>query len=176
MNKEENIMEDIEIIIDEIGLIEKDSNIIMEKVSPNHMEDVIRLATDVFTNEQNIPANLVPLNEELQPIWWCARIDEVIIGISASWRENHEWHWGRYAVDKRLRGKGIGKKLAMFSLNEIFNLGAEEIYSEARDITVKMLRKLGSEIIGESVNFYGDSVTPIKIKKCDFIKAGDEIH
>lgn len=175
MNKEENIMEDIEIIIDEIGLIEKDSNIIMEKVSPNHMEDVIRLATDVFTNEQNIPANLVPLKKELEPIWWCVRVGEIIIGISASWRENDEWHWGRYAVDKKLRGKGIGKKLAMFSLNEIFNLGAEEIYSEARDITVKMLEKLGCDIIGEPINFYGDSVTPIIIKKCDFMKGINKI-
>lgn len=175
MNNNENIIKEIKLIIDEVGVIEKDSNIIMEKVSPNYIEDVIRLATDVFTNEQNIPANLVPLNEDLQPIWWCARIDEVIIGISASWRENDEWHWGRYAVDKSLRGKGIGKKLAMFSLNEIFNLGVEEIYSEARDITVKMLGKLGCEVTGEPVNFYGDSVTPIIIKKSDFIQAKNRI-
>lgn len=176
MNKGEKARKEIELTIDELGLTKTDSKIIIEKVSPSYMEDVIRLATEVFTNEQNIPENLIPLNEDLQPIWWCARIGENIIGISASWRENDEWHWGRYAVDKKLRGRGIGKKLAMFSLNEIFNLGADEIFSEARDITVKMLGKLGCEVTGEPVIFYGDSVTPITIKKFDFIQARNKIR
>lgn len=171
MNKGEKARKEIELTIDELGSIKTDSNIILEKATPNYMKDIIKLATDVFTNEQNIPENLIPLNEALQPIWWYARMGEDIIGISASWRENDEWHWGRYAVDKKLRGKGVGKKLALFSLNEIFNLGAGEIFSEARDITVRMLRKLGCEVTGEPVIFYGDSVTPITIKKCDFLQA-----
>lgn len=175
MSKDDRVREETEMTIDELGLIKADSKIILEKVTSNYMEDVIKLATEVFTNEQRIPENLIPLNEDLKPIWWCARIDEVIIGISASWKENDEWHWGRYAVDKRLRGKGIGKKLAMFSISEIFDLGAEEIYGEARDITVKMLSKLGCEMTGEPVNFYGDSVTPIIIKKSDFIRAKNGI-
>ena len=175
MNKCEKARKEIQLTIDELGLTRIDSKIILEKVSENYMQDVIKLATDVFTSEQNIPKNLIPLNEDLQPIWWCARAGEDIVGISAIWREKGEWHWGRYAVDKRLRGKGIGKELAVFSLNEIFNIGAEEIYSEARDITVKMLEKLGCEIIGEPVIFYGDSVTPIIIKKCDFMKGMNKI-
>ena len=156
------------------NLIKNESRIKIERVSLNYMEDAIKLAVEVFTKEQSIPANLVPLKKDLEPIWWCARIGEDIVGVTAGWIENNEWHWGRYAVDKRLRGIGIGKKLAMFSLNDIFNIGAEEIYSEARDITVKMLRKLGCEIVGEPVNFYGDSVTPIIIKKSDFIQTIDK--
>jgi len=156
------------------NLIKNESRIKIERVSLNYMEDAIKLAVEVFTKEQSIPANLVPLKKDLEPIWWCARVGEDIVGVTAGWIENNEWHWGRYAVDKRLRGIGIGKKLAMFSLNDIFNIGAEEIYSEARDITVKMLRKLGCEIVGEPVNFYGDSVTPIIIKKSDFIQTIDK--
>ncbi|WP_297424907.1 GNAT family N-acetyltransferase [Clostridium sp.] len=151
------------------------SRIKVERVLPSYMEDVIKLATEVFNGEQNIPANLIPLNENLKPIWWCAKVGEDIIGISAAWIENDEWHWGRYAVDKMFRGMGIGKKIALFSLDEIFNLGAEEIFSEARNVTVKMLGRLGCKIIGTPINFYGDLVTPIKIKKCDFIKAKKNI-
>ncbi|RII35830.1 GNAT family N-acetyltransferase [Clostridium chromiireducens] len=153
------------------NLIKNESRIKIERVSLNYMEDAIKLAIGVFTKEQNIPANLVPLEKNLEPIWWCARVGEDIVGVTAGWIENNEWHWGRYAVDKRLRGIGIGKKLAVFSLNDIFNNGAEEIYSEARDITVKLLKNFGCEIIGEPVNFYGDSVTPTIIKKSDFIQA-----
>jgi DNA-binding MarR family transcriptional regulator/predicted GNAT family N-acyltransferase len=146
------------------NLIKNDSRIRMEKVSSNYMKDAIKLATEVFNREQNIPEKLIPVNEDLKPIWWCARVGEDIIGVAASWKENDKWHWGRYAIDKRLRGIGIGKKLAIFSLNEIFNLGADEIFIEARYITLKMLEKFGCEVTGEAQDFYGDSVTPITIK------------
>lgn len=82
MNKGEKARKEIQLTIDELGLIKTDSKIILENASPNYMKDIIKLATDVFTNEQNIPKNLIPLNENLQPIWWCARMGEDIIGIS----------------------------------------------------------------------------------------------
>jgi DNA-binding MarR family transcriptional regulator/predicted GNAT family N-acyltransferase len=151
------------------NLAKNDTRITIEKISSNYMKDAIKLATEVFTNEQNIPENLIPINEELNPTWWCARVGEDIIGVTAGWIENSKWHWGRYAVDKRLRGIGIGKKIAMFSLNEIFNTGADEIFIEARDITLKMLKKFGCKVVGEAEDFYGSPVTPIIIKKSDFI-------
>ncbi len=123
----------------------------------------------MFTDEQNIPSELVPVNEDLKPIWWCARVGEDIIGVTAAWSEKNKWHWGRFAVDKRVRGVGIGNKIAMFSLHEIFNIGADEIFIEARDITLRMLEKLGCEVVGEAENFYGDSVTPIIVKKYSFM-------
>ena len=48
------------------------------------MDDSIRVATQVFTYEQNIPEKLIPVNKDLSPIWWCARVGEDIIG-SNSW-------------------------------------------------------------------------------------------
>lgn len=141
----------------------------IERVLLDYMDDAIRIATEVFSYEQNIPKNLIPINEEFKPIWWCAKIGEDIIGVVAGWTENNQWHWGRFAIDRRLRGLGIGKKMAIFSLNEIFNLGVEKVFIEARDITVKMLEQLGSKVVGESIDFYGESVTPITIKKCDYV-------
>lgn len=151
------------------NLMKNGSRVTLERVEVNYMEDAIKLATKVFTDEQNIPSELVPVNEDLKPIWWCARVGEDIVGVTAAWSEKNKWHWGRFAVDKRVRGIGIGNKIAMFSLQEIFNIGADEIFIEARDITLRMLEKLGCEVIGEAENFYGEPVTPIIIQKCIFI-------
>jgi DNA-binding MarR family transcriptional regulator/predicted GNAT family N-acyltransferase len=147
------------------NIMKNASRITIEKVSSNYIKKAIELATEVFTYEQNIPSELVPVNKELNPIWWCARVGEDIIGVTAAWKEKDKWHWGRFAVDKRLRGIGIGNKIAMFSLKELFNIGAEEIFIEARDVTLKMLGKLRCEVVGEAKDFYGDLVTPIIVKK-----------
>lgn len=153
------------------NLMKNDSRITIERISKNYIEDGNKLAIEVFTNEQSIPSELVPINEDSKPIWWCARVGEDVIGVTAAWKEKNKWHWGRFAVDKRLRGIGIGQKIAIFSLKEIFDLGAEEIYIEARDVTVNMLRKFGCKVTGEAEDFYGEPVTPITINKCNFIES-----
>lgn len=153
------------------NLMKNDSRITIERISKNYIEDGNKLAIEVFTNEQSIPSELVPINEDSKPIWWCARVGEDVIGVTAAWKEKSKWHWGRFAVDKRLRGIGIGQKIAIFSLKEIFDLGAEEIYIEARDVTVNMLRKFGCKVTGEAEDFYGEPVTPITINKCNFIES-----
>jgi len=132
------------------------------------MEEALALIEEVFANEQNIPVELHNLKEELRPNWWCAKIGSEIVGVVAGWNEKDEWHWGRFAVKKTLRGQGIGKKLAVFSLNEIFNLGAEKIYIEARDVTVGILKKLGGKVVGEPMIFYGEPVTPMTLEKHEF--------
>jgi DNA-binding MarR family transcriptional regulator/predicted GNAT family N-acyltransferase len=152
------------------NLKKNDSRILIERISENYKAEAIKLATDVFTNEQSIPAELVPVNDNLKPVWWCARVGEDIIGVTVAWKEKDKWHWGRFAVDKRLRGIGIGQKLAMVSLKEIFNSYTDEIYSEARDATVNMLMKFGCKIIGEAEAFYDEPVTPITLNKSDFMK------
>ncbi|WFR55754.1 bifunctional helix-turn-helix transcriptional regulator/GNAT family N-acetyltransferase [Anaerocolumna sp. AGMB13025] len=150
------------------NLKKNDARIRIEPIYENYMEDAIRLATEVFTDEQGIPAELIPVNDKLNPIWWCARVGEDIIGAAAAWKENDKWHWGRFAVDKGLRGIGIGQKLALYSLNEIFNRYTDELYIEARDVTVTMLKKFGCKVIGEAEEFYDDIVTPIILNKSSF--------
>lgn len=132
------------------------------------MEKALVLLRDVFAYEQNIPVELHNIKEDLKPIWWCAKSDFEIAGIAAGWIENGEWHWGRFAVDKRLRGLGIGKKLAVFSLSEIFSLGAGKIVINARDITVGIINKFGGRVTGEPTDFYGSSVTPMVLEKSKF--------
>ncbi|SHN60310.1 GNAT family N-acetyltransferase [Desulfitobacterium chlororespirans] len=150
------------------NLKKNDSRIFFEKVAENYREQAIKLATEVFTGEQNIPAESVPLQNDLKPIWWCARAGEDIIGIAAAWKEEEQWHWGRFAVDKRLRGIGLGQKIAVYSLKEMFSLYTEELYVEAREVTLKMLLKFGCKVLGEAEDFYGETITPIVLNKESF--------
>jgi hypothetical protein len=42
---------------------------------------------------------------------------------------------------------------------------------EARDVSVGILKKLGGKVTGEPINFYGDSVTPMILKRDDFFNS-----
>lgn len=150
------------------NLLENDLRISFEILNDNYYEDGIKLAIEVFNGEQNIPKDLIPVKEKLKPTWWCARVGEDVIGVAARWNESGKCHWGRFAVDKRLRGLEIGKKLALISLKESFKSGDEKIYIDARDITLKMFKKYGCEVVGESIDFYRQPVTPIIITKENF--------
>jgi predicted GNAT family N-acyltransferase len=144
--------------------------IVIERLPPDYMEKALILLRDVFACEQNIPVELHDIKEDLNPLWWCAKDGLEIVGTAAGWIEGGNWHWGRFAVDRRLRGLGIGKKLAVFSFKEIFGLGAGEIHIEARDVTVGIIRKFGGEVTGEPVDFYGAPVTPMILKKHEFLE------
>lgn len=147
------------------NLRKNDSRILIEKISENYMDDAIKLATEVFAHEQGIPAESIVIDADLKPIWWCARVGEDIIGVVATWKEKDKWKWGRFAIDKRLRGLGIGQRMAIYSLKEIFRQYTDELYIEAREVTVNMLIKFGCKIIGETEDFYGEPITPILLNK-----------
>ena len=57
------------------------------------------------------------------------------------------------------------KKMAIHSLKEIFTLYTDELYIEAREVTVNMLLKFGCKVIGETEDFYGEPITPILLNK-----------
>lgn len=58
--------------------------------------------------------------------------------------------------------------MTLNSVEEIFKMGGEQIYLEARDITLKIINRIGGKIIGDRVMFYGDAVTPVVLKKDDY--------
>lgn len=169
MNTANQIRKELRILIIKKSIMKDDSKIIFEKLSSNYYEAVMKLVIEVFNKEQNIPEEIIPVSPKLKPIWWCIRIGEDIIGVVASWVENDEYHLGRIAVDKKFRKLGIGNKLIINSIEEIFAIGGERIYLEARDVTVKILQKIGGKIIDNPVDFYGDLVTPVILKKSDYI-------
>ena len=139
----------------------------IKQLNHEFYDSAIFFLENVFYKEQNIPKELIPLENDSQK-WWCIRSNNEVVGIVAAWEVKSEWHWGRLAIHKKLRGFGIGKKIAIKSLDELFQMGIEKVKIDARDITVKMVLKLGGKITGRKAKFYGHSITPMEIQKKDF--------
>lgn len=146
----------------------KKDRIKIERLGSNYHDEVITLMTDVFAKEQGIPNELIPIKDEYPVHWWCARAGEYVIGAVACWKEKDQWHWGRFVVDEKFRGLGIGKQLAHYSLNDLFENVADSIVSDARDTTVTILKKFGAKITASAEDFYGLAVTPLVLNKLDF--------
>ncbi len=88
-----------------------------------------------------------------KPICWCAEADGKIYAAAAAWKENTETHWGRFAVFPAARGKHIGTTLARISFDDLFDMGVDKIYMDARDATVKIVCGMGGRVIGAHISF-----------------------
>ncbi|MFQ3214011.1 MAG: putative GNAT family N-acyltransferase [Marivirga sp.] len=140
----------------------------IERLNKECYDSAILFLESVFNKEQNIPKELIPLDNESQK-WWCIRNHDEVVGIVAAWESKSEWHWGRLAIHKKLRGLGLGKKIALKSLEELFKIGIEKVKIDARDITIEIVLHMGGTVTGKKTNFYGYPITPMTIQKEDFI-------
>ena len=143
-------------------------DVIFKKATDLNMEDIMKLEIDVFEGEQEIPAELIPISLENCPQWWCALLDETVIGAIAAWREDNQIHLGRFAIAPKYRRLHIGTKLVAHCINDLFSQEIDEIHIEAREITVKILCDMGAKITGEPVEFYKGTVTPMILHKKDY--------
>ena len=57
-------------------------------------------AVSIFEGEQRIPAEIIPIAEEMHPQWWCALLQETVVGAVAAWEEKGTIHWGRFVMDR----------------------------------------------------------------------------
>lgn len=142
----------------------------MEKLDAQALNAAFDFLGTIFSNEQHIPKELIPLQYEEQH-WWCIKKDGCIVGTVAAWNEGNEWHWGRLGVDSSQRRMGLGKKLAITSFSYLFGLGIDEIVIDARDITVELLLSLGGQVTGITEEFYGFPITPMRLKRVDFLES-----
>ena len=142
---------------------------ILRPALPSDMDDILTLQLAVFAGEQKIPADDVPLSEDRHPTWWCAEVDGRLAAAVAAWEEDGAVHWGRFAVQPHLRGRHIGTALARHSLEALFASGAEVIHLTARESTVRIFRKMGGVITGEPIPFFEGTVTPLVLRKTDYI-------
>lgn len=142
--------------------------ITLRRAAAPDMEAILKLQVAVFEGEQGIPGELVcsPGDHFLQ--WWCALEGDSVVGAVAAWKEGEQVHWGRFAVHNMHRGRGIGTKLAVFSLEDLFSRGFEEIYMEAREATVAIICRLGGRVVGKPVAFYKGTVTPVRLHRDDY--------
>lgn len=134
------------------------------------MEAVLELTAQIFEGEQQIPREMNFIPAEKQPQWFCMEQDGRLVGTAAVYREGGMWHMGRITVAPALRGQHRGTFLLKSVLTEVFAQGVDEIFLEARDATVHILRGFGAEIVGEPFAFYRGNVTPILLKRADFAR------
>ena len=147
-------------------------DLIFRQARKDEMSRILAMQADIFHGEQGIPADDIDTFLTKKPICWCAesKIDGKIYAATAAWQENEETHWGRFVVFPAARGKHIGTKLAKVSFDELFDMGIEKIYMDARDATVRIVCGMGGHITGESYKFYEGNVTPVVLEKRDYVR------
>lgn len=143
-------------------------NITIRKANERDADEINALITNVFHGEQDIPIELIPIPEEMEPQWWCAEEAGVILGTIALYREKNEWHLGRFAVSPEKRNSHIGSCLLKKAVQDIFSSGIQEVYCEARDTTVHIMERFGGKTTGKAVPFFKGTVTPMVLSKDAF--------
>ncbi len=142
------------------------------RAAESDMAQILRLITDIFAGEQGIPEELIPIPAEAGPVWWCIEDEGAVAGCVALYREEDGWHMGRFAVAESLRGRHLGSELIRFAVRDAFAMGIEEIRGEARDTTVHITRQLGAAVTGAPEPFYEGNVTPMLLRREDFLRPG----
>ncbi len=147
-------------------------NLIFRQATKDEIPRILAMQADVFNGEQGIPADDIDTFLAKKPICWCAesKVDGKIYAATAAWQEDDETHWGRFVVFPAARGKHIGTKLARVSFDELFDMGIDKIYMDARDATVKIVSGMGGHIVGDAYKFYEGNVTPVVLEKSDYIR------
>ena len=144
------------------------AELILRKAGAGDMDEINGMQVEIFHGEQKIPLTGMILAEESSPQWWVAVLDKETVGAVAAWKGGGQTHWGRFMVRPICRGMHTGTKLAQHSLEELFAQGVEEIHMEARESTVKIISKMGGEILGNPVPFYAGTVTPLVLHREDY--------
>ena len=147
-------------------------NLIFRQATGDQISHILAMQRDIFSGEQGIPGDLIDAFLKNNPILWCAEseADGKIYAATAAWKENNEIHWGRFVVLPSARGKHIGTELARASFEDLFTMGAEKIYMEARDSTVRIVCGMGGKITGEPYEFYKGTVTPVVLERKDYVR------
>ena len=145
-------------------------DLMIRRATEEEIPQIIDIQTEIFSGEQNIPAEIIDSFLSNRPTCWVAVQNGRIVGSIASWEENDEIHLGRFVVIPQFRGQKIGTKLLNHAVHELFNGSIETIYMEARDSSAKMVRAIGGRDTGKPFNFYLGDVTPMVLEKTAYMR------
>ena len=137
----------------------------IRQASAADMAEIMTLVEQVFSDEQNIPRDLIPIPAEREPRWWYIRQEGRIAATVALYRDGEEWHMGRLAVAPGLRGGHIATQLLEVAIPAAFATGINVIRTDCRDTTVHILQKFGGEIAGKTEVFFKGNITPVVLKR-----------
>ena len=109
-------------------------------------QKVLDIRREVFIDEQNVPENIeIEYEDEAFHVLASDNSQPIATG---RWRKTDiGFKLERFAVLEHLRGKGIGKALVIFILNQLPN--DNTIYLHAQEDVIKFYENLGFVIIGD---------------------------
>ena len=138
------------------------------RIDSKHQAQIHTFLANIFSSEQNIPTHMIPIDSD--HVYWWGILDSPfdILGVVATWKEKDGWHWGRFSIHTRVRGKGLGKKLAKQSLIESFELAMDRIIIDARDAVVHIIEQFGGVVCGETEQFFSENITPMILERENF--------
>ena len=145
--------------------------IIIKRAGESDLTAIVAMQNAAFHGEQGIPEDSVEHFSQKSPVCWCALMGETMVGTVAAWQEEGKTHVGRFVVDPQYRGRHIGRRLICAAFEDLFAEGAGELYMEARAITVKLVESVGGKVAGETVPFFGGTITPMTLEKQDYQEA-----
>ena len=139
------------------------------RLSVVHQEDIYKFLADIFSKEQNIPTEMIPIQGDKVYWWGILGTKQEILGAVAIWKEMESWHWGRFSIHPKIRGRGLGRELAILSFSEAFKLNIQSIVIDARDKVVGLVESLGGVVCGETTPFFSGNITPMKLERESFV-------
>jgi len=146
----------------------KPSDLTVSRISTEDQPKIHAFLASIFSAEQDIPVDKIPVNSKEAYWWGITGPDSEILGAVATWKEEDGYHWGRFCIHPKIRGLGLGKKLAAVSLAETFELGITQLRIDARDAIIRLIQGFGGSICGEPTHFYSENVTPMVLEKKNF--------
>ncbi|MDP3742139.1 MAG: GNAT family N-acetyltransferase [Candidatus Micrarchaeota archaeon] len=118
--------------------------------------DAIRIRVDVFIKEQGFQPGWEPDEDDKIATQYIALLDGKIVA-TARTREIApcEFKIERMAVQKEHRGKGIGKKLLSYTIEELNEVNPKRIFLRSQVQAQKFYEKYGFKPISTPLDSYG---------------------
>jgi predicted GNAT family N-acyltransferase len=139
-------------------------DLIIEVVDLNNpkYEQLLQIRKDVFVKEQKVPEEL-EIDKEHESVFYLASLDNVAMA-TGRYRKKADKYFKieRVATLPKYRGKGLGKKLMLQMLEDIFKNNKHAIpFLYSQDSAVDFYKKLGFYTIGDE--FYEAGIKHFKM-------------
>lgn len=134
---------------------------------PEEIPAIMEQTVQIFA-EQEVPADLLGLSPEQNPVWYAGYEDGELVGAIATFEEDGEIHMGRFTVGHKFQGRHLGTEIMLYAMEATFASGVEKIVGDARDASIHIICKHGGRTTGEPRPFYIGNATTFEICKKDF--------
>ena len=112
-------------------------------------EDILRLRTQAFVVEKNVPKNIEFDGKDKEYMHFCVYDNKCVVGCARVNQSGNVLHIGRVAVDTSLRGQGYGRKLFEFIECYAKEKQIKTLELGAIETAVGFYEKLGFKTVGD---------------------------